>query len=130
MRMRLREIDNTATSVLTKRAALDLTFGRILLNLRSLWPCVLRIAAYQFSPELRVEALPESSKVGGRLHRAMIRRKKMDDERRPIRTDPRRLLHPKEVLQAGYKPRRASLSLLDRLLHAAFQSEYVVGDTV
>src|SRR3979490_806337 len=84
-----------------KRASLDLTFGSILLNLRSLRPCVLRIAAYQFSPDLRVEALPESSKVRGPLHRAMIRRKKMDDERRPIRADPRRLLHPKEVLQAG-----------------------------
>jgi hypothetical protein len=40
---------------------------------------VLRIAAYQFSPDLRVESLPESSKVRGRLHRALIRRKKMDN---------------------------------------------------
>ncbi len=81
--------------------SLDLLLGRILLNLRSLWPRVLRIAAHQFSPDLRVEALPESSKVRGRLHSAMIRRKKMDDKRRPIRTDPRRLLHSEEVLQSG-----------------------------
>ena len=35
---------------------------------RPLWPMVLRIASHQLAPHLRIESLPESTKIGGRLH--------------------------------------------------------------
>jgi hypothetical protein len=35
---------------------------------RPLWPMVLRIASHQLAPHLRIESLPKSAKIGGRLH--------------------------------------------------------------
>ena len=35
---------------------------------RPLWPMVLRIASHQLAPHLWIESLPESAKIGGRLH--------------------------------------------------------------
>ena len=75
---------------------------------RLLWPGVAGVAAHEFSTDLRVEPLPESGEVGGGLHGAMIRREKMEHERRSIGADTRGVLHAKEILQAGGDPRWAA----------------------
>ena len=56
------------------------------------------------------------------MHRAMIGRKQMDDERRLIRTDPRRLRHPEEVLQARRNPRWSSRLVVDLRLTSISQT--------
>ena len=78
-----------------------LAFGRALLNLWAFWPCVLRIAAHQFSSNLWIETLPKSREVRCSLDRAMIWGEQMDDERCLIRADPGSVEHPEEILKAG-----------------------------
>src|ERR1700734_121085 len=85
----------------------ELVFGRAaLLTLWAFRPCVLRIAAHQFSSNLGIKALPESREVRCGLDRAMIGSQQMDNEWCLIRADPGCVQHPKEVLKAGGDPRR------------------------
>lgn len=95
-----------------RRLYLDL-LGYALLNLRAFWPRVLRIASHQFSSNLRVEALPKSREVRSRLDGAMIWSEQMDDERCPIRANPRSVEHPEEILKAGRDPRWSALVVMN-----------------
>src|ERR1700733_14831052 len=89
---------------------------------------MLGIAAHQFSSNLRVEALPESSQVRGRLHRAMIRSQQMDDERRFGRPDPRGVLHSEEILKTGGDPRRFSRFVMDLRMTSISEANSLRGD--
>src|SRR4051812_11930463 len=63
-------------------------------------PRMARIPAAQLPPNSRVMSLPESGKVGGHLHRAVIRREQVYRQRYASPEHSRRLIHPKEVLEA------------------------------
>ena len=88
------------------------------------------IAAHQFSPNLRVKALPESSKVRSRLYRAMIRSQQMDDERCLVRPDPRGILHSEEILETGGDPRRFSRLVVDLRVTSISEANAQRGDLI
>ena len=65
-----------------------------------------RIPAPQFPPQLRIEALPKPRQIGRSLHRPLIRRQQMHHQRHLPARHPRRLRHPKKILQPRRDPRR------------------------
>src|SRR5689334_20549475 len=74
-------------------------------------PTMFRISPRQFAANLWVKALPKARKIGGHLHRAMIRGQQMDDNWGAA--DQRSLTHSEEILQARCDPRRFSVSVVD-----------------
>ena len=81
------------------------------------------IAAHQVATHLRIEPRPESSKIGGGLHRLLIGRKKMKHNWNALRTNSRRLLHTEKVLQSGGNPWSLAALVMYFHLAAAFEAQ-------
>ena len=66
---------------------------------RILRPRMLRVAAAQFLPHLRVGAIPEAAQIARDLHRPAVRREQREQHRLAARADARRLREAEQLLQ-------------------------------
>ena len=97
---------------------------------RRLRPLVTRVFSHHLSSNRRVMARPEAGEIGRDLHRALIRRKQMEDQRDATLGDLRRLRHPEEVLHARRDPRGFRRLVVDFHAPAACEGDSRRGQAI
>src|SRR5436190_16044105 len=89
---------------------------------------MLGIASHQFAPNLGIQSLPESGKIGGRLDRPLIGSEQMNHNRGSIGANLRCFVHAEKVLQAGGDPRWLATLVVNSGLAAFLQANSRRGE--
>jgi len=84
---------------------------------------VLRVAAHQLTPKLRVVPLPKAGEVLCDLHRTPVRGQQVDRQGHAACAEGTTRSHAEEILQCGCDPGRLILFVVHRDFSAAWQRD-------